>query len=241
MALPKKKRRKKGRLKKVLMPALTVVIAFCLLTSLQVLTLRFLNPPATVSMAWNWLKGQFGSKPYTWPKYPWRSLEDISPHLIKAVLAGEDQRFFSHHGFDLIEMDRALRDALTSGKTRGASTLTMQTARSVFLWPERSFIRKSMEAYYTILIELLWNKRRIVEVYLNTVDWGRGVVGVEAAARRYFRKSSNQLKPSEAAALAAILPSPHRWSPTNPDPVVRGRVERILKDMEHIPLGFERE
>ena len=113
-------------------------------------------------MAWNWLKGQFGAKPYKWPKYHWRSLEDISPHLIKAVLAGEDQRFFSHRGFDFIEMDHALRDALVSGKTRGASTLTMQMARSVFLWPERSLIRKLAEAYYTMLLELLWNKRRIV-------------------------------------------------------------------------------
>ena len=190
-------------------------------------------------MTWNWLKGQFGEKPYKWPKYHWRSLEDISPHLIKAVLAGEDQRFFSHRGFDFIEMDHALRDALVSGKTRGASTLTMQMARSVFLWPERSFIRKLAEAYYTMLLELLWNKRRIVEVYLNTVDWGEDVVGAEAAARRYFCKTSRQLKPSEAAALAAILPSPHRWSPTNPDPMVLKRVKRILEDMEHISLRFE--
>ena len=208
------------------------------LTLLQVVAMRFINPPFTASMAGHWLKGRFGPTSYEWPAYRWRPLEDMSPSLLRAVLAGEDQRFFGHYGFDFIEMDNALRDVLTSGQTRGASTVTMQTARTVFLWPDRSLLRKTAEAYYTVLIELLWDKKRILEVYLNTVDWGEGIVGAEAAARRYFQRRADSLTPSQAAALAAVLPSPHRWSPTKPNQTVRKRAKRILRDMPHISLPF---
>lgn len=240
MPVPKKHKRSKTSrrfLKWIIRVFIKWAFVCVLFTLFQVGTMRFINPPFTVAMAWHWVKDRFGPHPYEWPEYQWRSLEDMSPSLIRAVLAGEDQRFFLHNGFDFIELDNAVRDALMSGKTRGASTVTMQTARTVFLWPDRSLLRKSAEAYYTALIELFWNKQRILEVYLNTVDWGEGIVGAEAAARRYFHRGSDRLTPRQAAALAAILPNPHRWSPTKPNQTVRNRTKRILRDMRHVSLG----
>jgi monofunctional biosynthetic peptidoglycan transglycosylase len=156
--------------------------------------------------------------------------------VIKAVLAAEDQRFLIHHGFDFVEMRKALGDILSARRTRGASTISMQVSRTVFLWPERSLTRKVAEAYYTILIEMLWSKRRILEVYLNTVDWGTGIIGVEAAARSYFQTGAHRITPSQGALLAAVLPSPHRWSPNRPSRYVRARKKRIMRDMEKISL-----
>jgi monofunctional biosynthetic peptidoglycan transglycosylase len=163
-------------------------------------------------------------------------LEEIASPVIRAVLAAEDQRFLTHHGFDFVEMRKALSDILSERRTRGASTISMQVARTVFLWPERSLSRKVAEAYYTMLIEMLWSKRRILEMYLNTVDWGTGIIGVEAAARGYFQTSAHRITPSQGALLAAILPSPHRWSPTRPSRYIRERKRRIMKDMEKISL-----
>lgn len=240
MPAPKKRKRTKasGRSLKWILRVFIKLACVCILFTLfQVATMRFINPPFTVAMVWHWLKGQFGLCPYEWPEYQWRSLKDMSPSLIRAVLAGEDQRFFLHNGFDFVELDNAVRHALTSGKTRGASTVTMQTARTVFLWPDRSLLRKSAEAYYTVIIELLWNKDRILEVYLNMVDWGEGLVGAEAAAKRYFHRRSDSLTARQAAALAAILPNPHQWSPTKPNLTVRNRTKRILRDMGHISLS----
>jgi monofunctional biosynthetic peptidoglycan transglycosylase len=205
------------------------------LTLLQVISLRFINPPFTPVMCWNWLRGD-GAGGLAGLRERWRPLKEISPHMRKAVLAGEDQRFLTHHGFDFVEINQAVRDMLWKGDVRGASTLTMQVARTVFLWPERSWLRKIAEAYYTLFIDALWPKGRILEVYLNTVDLGDGIVGVEAASERYFGVPANGLSPNQAALLTAILPSPHRWSPVKPDAQVRRRQRRILNDMEKMPL-----
>ncbi len=207
-----------------------------ILTALQILVLRFINPPFTLHTAWRWIDGKATGRPFQWPLHYWRNLEGLSPDLVKAVLAGEDQRFFRHHGFDFIEIDQALRELMRDKRVRGASTISMQVARTVFLWPERNWLRKIAEAYYTVMIETLWDKKRILEVYLNTVDWGSGIVGAEAAARKYFGKASDRITPSEAALLAAILPSPHKWSPLDPTETVRSRQERILRDMQKMPL-----
>jgi monofunctional biosynthetic peptidoglycan transglycosylase len=169
---------------------------------------------------------------------PWRPIREVSPYLRKAVLAGEDQRFLSHHGFDLTEMNQAVKDIVLKKGFRGASTITMQVARTVFLWPERSLLRKGLEAYYTALIEIFLSKERILEIYLNTVDWGKGLRGAEAASRKYFRVSSLDVSRSQAALLAAILPSPHRSSPTDPSDQVLRRQRRILGDMEKMPLLY---
>jgi monofunctional biosynthetic peptidoglycan transglycosylase len=142
----------------------------------------------------------------------------------------------SHSGFDYQEMYRAARDILNDGKVRGASTITMQMARTVFLWQDRNMVRKTAEAYYTILIEFIMPKIRILELYLNTVDWGSGIMGAEAASKKYFNKSASQLTAEEAALLAAILKSPHTWSPVNPNEQVLARQKMILKNMEKMHL-----
>ena len=204
------------------------------LSALQILVLRFVNPPFTLHTGWRWLHSKATGKPFHWPLLDWRNLGDVSPELVRAVLAGEDQRFFRHHGFDFIEIDQAFRELLRDKRIRGASTISMQVARTVFLWPHRNWPRKVAEAYYTVMIETLWDKKRILEVYLNTVDWGTGIIGAEAATRKYFGKSSDRITLSEAAFLAAILPSPHKWSPNDPTEAVRLRQERIMRDMKRM-------
>lgn len=205
-------------------------------TVLQVLLLKFLNPPFTVAMGLCWVKQKIGIRDYVPSRYQWRPLNEISPHLKKAVLAAEDQRFLSHRGFDLIELKQAFRDIFAAKRIRGASTISMQTARLVFLWPDRSVLRKIAEAYYTVLVELLWSKERILEIYLNTVDWGRGIKGAEAAARIYFKTPAARLPASQSALLAAVLPSPHKWSPTHPSAYVRQRQRKIMQEMKKMPL-----
>lgn len=160
---------------------------------------------------------------------------DMSVYLKKAVLAAEDQRFLNHKGFDFTEMGIAFRDLLSNRKVRGASTITMQTARTVFLWPDRTVARKFAEAYYTVLMEFLLPKERILELYLNTVDWGSGVMGAEAAARKYFHTAADRLTKDQAVRLASILPNPHRWSPTQPSAHLKQRQRRIRRDMRAMP------
>jgi monofunctional biosynthetic peptidoglycan transglycosylase len=215
---------------------LKVVLILCILTMVQVFLLRFLDPPTTVRMAWSFLRHKIAAKQYEKPLYQWRELEEISSYLKKAVLAAEDQRFLSHHGFDFTELNQALRDLLTAERTRGASTISMQVARTVFLWRGRSWFRKIAEAYYTVLIELMWSKERILEIYLNTVHWGKGIMGAEAASRRYFRTSSANITPSQAALLAAILPNPTNWTPIKPSKYVRERQKEIMAQMVWMPL-----
>lgn len=207
-----------------------------LITLVQVAVVRFINPPISLSSAVLMLKNRVTEKNYIIPKGEWRSIKEISPFLIRAVMASEDQRFMSHNGFDFQEMNLALRDIINEKRVRGASTITMQVARTIFLWRERSIYRKLAEAYYTVLIELIIPKVRIIELYLNMVDWGTGIIGAEAASKKYFNKSSSKLNASEAALLAAILPSPHKWSPNNPNEQVLARQRRILKNMDKMNL-----
>jgi monofunctional biosynthetic peptidoglycan transglycosylase len=231
--------RKRGRIAALRRWALKVLLLSILLgiglTVLQVGLLRYVDPPLTANMAWRRVRSVVSSGGYHRLRYEWRDFEVISPHLRKAVLAGEDQRFPSHHGFDFVELENAVRDAVRAGQVRGASTITMQAARTVFLWPDRTLLRKALEAYYTVLMELFWDKRRILEIYLNTVDWGGGVMGAEAASRKYFGIGCHRLTSHQAALLAAILPNPHRWSPVRPGRRVLERQQRILRDMPHMP------
>ncbi len=215
---------------------LKILLVFCLLTMVQVVLLRFFDPPFTARIAWSWLHSKVTTKQYQRFVYHWRQLSEISPHLRKAVLSGEDQRFLSHHGFDFAELRQAGRDFLMAERTRGASTITMQTARTVFLWPARSWLRKIAEAYYTVLLELILSKERILEIYLNTVHWGIGIMGAEAASQKYFSTNSISLTRSQAALLAAILPNPNRWSPTSPSNYVRKKQKKIMKEMVSMPL-----
>lgn len=158
----------------------------------------------------------------------WRSLEQISPSLPLAVIAAEDSGFCDHDGFDFDAMAAAAKaNERHPAKIRGGSTISQQTAKNVFLWPDRNLLRKGMEAYYTGLIEAMWGKRRIMEAYLNVVEWGPGLYGAEAAAQRYFHVSAARLSPDQAARLAAILPSPLKWKAVHPGRYVAGRSRRI--------------
>jgi len=213
-----------------------VLFCFIAVSLIQVGTLRFINPPFTLSSSVGWLFDVTKGKDFSGLRAKWRPLTEISPHVRRAVLAAEDQRFTGHGGFDYIEIGRAIDKAAKGGKLRGASTISMQTARTVFLWNKRSVSRKFLEIYYTFLIECLWHKQRIMEVYLNTVDWGDDLIGVESAARKYFGTSAVALTADQAAALVAILPNPRRFDPVNPDTATASRILRIKKDMLTMPL-----
>lgn len=233
--MKKKKRKEKfaAWIRKTISKILFFLICF---TILQVLTLKFINPPFTPNVAWEWAESIIEDKPDKRPSYTWKKIETISPHLRRAVIAAEDQRFLSHNGFDFNEIMSALKTLFKKKKLRGASTISMQTARSVFLLSSRRFIRKIAEIYYTILIELFWDKERILEMYLNTVDWGTGVTGAEAASQKYFSKSARNLTPAQAALMTAILPNPHRWSVKHPTPYLKMRQAQILKNLRLMPL-----
>jgi monofunctional biosynthetic peptidoglycan transglycosylase len=231
-----RKKQKSRIIRKLVKIGITITALLVTLTVAQVVTFSYFAPPFTVRMAWNYISHLIKSEHYQPPEYIWRPLDKISPHLQRAVLAGEDQRFLNHHGFDMVEIRHALKAYIVEEKRRGASTISMQTARTVYLLPDRGVVRKALEAYYTVLIELIWDKRRILEIYLNTVDWGTGIMGTEAAAMRYFQKHSGQLTRRQAALLAAILPNPHRFSPVKSDTYVRTRARHILAEMHRMPL-----
>jgi monofunctional biosynthetic peptidoglycan transglycosylase len=191
------------------------------------LAFRFLPVPATPQMAATALDGQT-------VHYRWAEAEDISPYLGRAVIASEDQKFCSHHGFDWDSINSALRAHDRGGRLRGASTISQQTARSLMLLPVRSWIRKGMEAYITVLMEALWPKKRILTAYLNLANWGHGNFGAEAAAQAYFETSAARLTPEEASRLAAILPDPEKWRAARPGPYVAGRSETVVARMGEV-------
>ena len=230
------KRKKPGFAKRVIKAGLLCLVLFLVVSVVQVAVLRVVNPPFTGTMISNWIADKVTGREAQWLDPEWRPLRKISPHLRRSVLAGEDQRFTTHNGFDFVEMNQAVQDALAGGRVRGASTITMQVARTVFLWPGRNLVRKGLEVYYTVLIEAFWSKKRILEVYLNTVDWGQDAVGAERASKKYFRTNASYLTAEQAALLAAILPSPHHWSPEHPTEYVKERQRRILEDMRKMPL-----
>ncbi len=168
-------------------------------------------------------------------EYQWVPKEEIAEVARKAVIASEDQKFHSHSGFDYEAIEKAYRDNRTRNRKRGASTISQQTAKNLFLWPGGGYVRKAIEAYFTVLIEGIWPKHRILEVYLNIVEFGPGIYGVEAASQRFFGKSASKLLPAEAARLAAVLPNPKRWSAETPGPYVQARTAWILRQMGYAP------
>ncbi|HZF28763.1 MAG TPA: monofunctional biosynthetic peptidoglycan transglycosylase [Gammaproteobacteria bacterium] len=200
------------------------LLAGLLLSALPVLALRWLAPPVTAMMLEQ--PGPVGDLDYEWV-----DRASISVAAARAVIAAEDQRFFEHHGLDFQSIERALDEHEAGDDLRGASTITQQVAKNLFLWPGRSFVRKGLEAYFALLIEALLPKQRILEIYLNVAELGPGVFGVEAAARRYFGTSAARLTASEAALLAAVLPNPRRLSAERPSAYVRGRQAWVLGQM----------
>jgi monofunctional glycosyltransferase len=208
---------------------LQVLGILALVPVVWVLVYRFVPIPGTFLMAQRAIEGDDTRRNMV-------GLSEISPHLVRSVIASEDANFCAHNGFDWRAIKIAMKSNERGRKLRGGSTISQQTAKNVFLWPQRSYVRKGLEAGFTFLIETLWPKKRIMEAYLNVAEFGPGVFGAEAGALTHFRKHAKDLSPLEAARLAAILPSPRRWSPTSPsrrvarksNGIVRGA--RIVRD-----------
>lgn len=168
-------------------------------------------------------------------KKDWVRIEDISPNMVNAVIASEDNLFMEHSGFSFDSMKKAWEYNKRGRKIRGGSTISQQTAKNVFLWNKRSYVRKGLEAYFTVLIELFWSKKRIMEVYLNIIEMGDGIYGVQAASREYFDKDASKLTRRQAAAIAVCLPNPRRFSPANPSGYIQRRTTAIVSLMGKLP------
>ena len=176
-------------------------------------------------------------------KHRWVPIEKISQSVPLAVIASEDNLFMTHHGFDREQIRKAMDEAEKGRRRRGASTISQQTAKNVFLWPGKTYFRKALEAYFTVLIELIWGKERIMEVYLNSIEMGKGIYGIEAASRTYFSKSAIELTRGEAALIAASLPNPRKRNPGSPAAYMLQRQSEILslmRKVESVPLGYRR-
>jgi len=165
----------------------------------------------------------------------WVPIEKISPHMVQAVMAAEDNLFLEHNGFSFEDMKKAWKNNQKGRKIRGGSTISQQTAKNVFLWNKRSYLRKGLEAYFTVLIELFWSKERIMEVYLNSIEMGEGIYGVQAAAMEYFGKDADRLTRSQAALIAVCLPNPRRFNPAHPSSYILRRKNQIMYLMYKIP------
>ena len=216
-------RRGLGRIAGRLITLIVLVAVFA--PPLGALIYRVVPPPITILMVQRLFQGHGLD-------YRWRPLSQIAPALPQAAVAAEDARFCLHHGFDFQAMQKAMRQnqrtqARGGTRVRGGSTISQQTAKNVFLWPGRSYVRKGLEAWYTVLIETIWGKRRIMEVYLNVAELGPGIYGAEAASQYYFHEDASQLSPAQAAHLVAILPSPLKWKALAPGRYVARRVRHI--------------
>lgn len=164
----------------------------------------------------------------------WVPIEKISPHMYQAVVASEDNLFMKHNGFSIDAIKRAWNNNQKGRRLKGGSTISQQTAKNVFLWPQRSWVRKGLEAYFTILIELFWSKERIMEVYLNVIEMGDGIYGVQAASREYFGKDAAKLTKGQSALIAVCLPNPRRFNPARPSPYIQRRQGQIMRLMSKI-------
>ncbi|WP_036691734.1 monofunctional biosynthetic peptidoglycan transglycosylase [Pedobacter glucosidilyticus] len=218
------------RLSKII---LRLILWFFGISIFWVILLIFVNPPVTYLMLQRGFERKAEGK--TWKlKKDWKDFEDISMNLKKAVLAAEDARFLIHHGFDFEAIEKAYQKNKKGKKIHGGSTISQQTAKNVFLWPGRSYIRKAFEAYFTLLIEIFWSKERILEVYLNVIETGDGIYGMEAATQTYYGKSCTSLLKGEAALLAAVLPNPRRWTPLKPTTYIYYKQGLILRNMRNL-------
>ncbi len=226
----------KGRL---LRWSLIALVAGLVLPVVEVGCARVIRPPVTTLMLLRRIEGTWSSEYRGRIDYQWRPWRELPDTFLRAAWVSEDARFFQHRGFDWKEIQAAMKKSERTGAPpRGSSTITQQCARTLFLWPGRSYVRKGLEAYYTVLMEWMLPKRRIFELYANTVELGDGIYGVAAAARRHFGRDANALTPEQAAYLAAMLPAPRRWNPAQPTPRLRWRKNRILHELAAAPLRW---
>ncbi|CAE6960292.1 monofunctional biosynthetic peptidoglycan transglycosylase [Ectopseudomonas khazarica] len=215
---------------------LKLLLWLILASVLLVLALRWVPPPGTALMIERKIES-WGSEQPLELKRQWRPWNELPDSLKMAVIAAEDQKFANHWGFDLGAIQAALQHNQNGGSLRGASTLSQQVAKNLFLWSGRSWLRKGLEAWFTALIELLWSKERILEVYLNSVEWGDGVFGAEAAAQHHFGVGAPYLNRQQASQLAAVLPNPLRWSAGRPDGYILRRSAWIRQQMNQLGGG----
>lgn len=216
-----------------------ILLWFVLVSIVWVLAYRFINPPITLLMIMRNIERKSDGKTFKTEKN-WVSFKEMSDNMKRAAIAGEDQKFIHHWGFDVTAISRAYKaNKADSTKMKGGSTISQQTAKNVFLWPGRSWIRKGFEAYFTVLIEVLWSKERILEVYLNVIEMGDGIYGAEAASQSYYGKSCRDLSRSEAAMIAACFPNPIRWTPLHPTRFIKHRHYLIMQNIRRLgPLKF---
>lgn len=219
----------KFQLRKTISIAKKVLIGLMLFSVFLILLMRWVNPWGSMLMVErkiaNWNINQ---------QRIWKDWDQISDNIKIAVIAAEDQQFANHWGFDFKAINRALNYNKKNRKIRGASTITQQVAKNIFLWSSRNWIRKGVESWFTVWIELIWSKQRTLEIYLNSVEWGEGIFGIEAASRHYFGVSAKQLTKEQASLLAAILPNPRKWSPVNPNILTQKKAKWILGQMENL-------
>jgi monofunctional biosynthetic peptidoglycan transglycosylase len=214
-----------------------IVVGFLVLSVASVILFRFVPVPFTPLMVIRCAEQLIDGRPLKMSK-DWTALEKMSPALPLAVIAAEDQRFEEHFGFDFDAIRKAQQynERHRGKRIKGASTISQQTAKNLFLWPSRSYVRKGFEVYFTFLIELFWSKERIMEVYLNIIEMGEGIYGAEAAAQTFFHKPAARLSNREAALLAAVLPNPRKWSPVRPTAYIQRKAGRIVRFMGNLQL-----
>jgi monofunctional glycosyltransferase len=228
-----KMKEKLNRLKTIL---LKTIKWFFILSIGSAIIFRFIPIPFTPLMIMRCTQQLFEKDRHIRMKKDWTPLSEISAAVPLAVITSEDQKFEEHFGLDMQAIEKAEKYNENHKKKRGASTISQQVAKNVFLWPSRSYIRKGFEVYFTLLIEVFWSKERIMEVYLNIIELGDGIYGVEAASDYYYHKPSKKLSVSESAMFAAILPLPLKWSPVNPNARVQHRQQWILRQMRYVDL-----
>jgi monofunctional glycosyltransferase len=209
-------------------------LIFVVVSVLLAGTLCFFPPPVSSFMTKRYVDGVFQQDKSPEVHYQWVDWENISPQMALAVVAAEDQKFPHHWGFDLQSIGDAIQERRATGRVRGASTITQQTAKNLFLWEGRSFVRKGFEAWFTLLMETFWSKKRILEVYLNIVEFGDGVYGVHSAATLFFDKKASQLTRREAALMAAVLPNPKIFSVRTPSGYMHQRTREIERQMSNL-------
>jgi monofunctional biosynthetic peptidoglycan transglycosylase len=223
--------KRRGLARTILRGVLIGLVAWAAVTLAVIVAFRWIDPPFTAFMLEGRVRALFSSEPGYEFRHEWRDWNRIGKNAAVAVVASEDQNFPYHHGFDFKQIDRALEERERGRRVRGASTISQQVAKNLFLWPGQSWVRKGLEAGITVLIEALWSKQRILEVYLNVAEFGRGTYGVQAASRRFFRKDAANLTAADAALLAAVLPAPRRFKADAPSGYVRRRQAWILHQM----------
>ena len=219
--------------RKILRIFLKVILWFFIFTIGVTLLYRFIPPPLTPLMVIRLFDQAFDKDRKVRLSKDWVSLDEMSPSMPLAVITSEDQKFEEHFGFDLEAIEKAQKynERHKGKKVKGASTISQQTAKNVFLWPQRSYIRKGFEVYFTFLIEVMWSKERIIEVYLNVIEMGDGIYGAEAACQQYFKKPVSKINNAQAALIAACLPNPIRWSPAKPTNYILRKQAWIVRHM----------